>query len=106
MAKIFVLLSVMLLSISAWSQQDIRPASTNITYEMARKIAIDHAVDNVFSEILDAESSMTIVNKHFDKSSYSFCVTAIIDPLICTVEVTVNTESGVASNNQEMNCNQ
>ena len=104
MKKICVLLSIILLSISSWSGALTQSGSKSITYEMARKIAIDHAVDNVFADILDAESSMEVIDVYCDKDYYAFYVTAIISPQVCTVDVVVSKETGKASNTHEMNC--
>lgn len=70
--------------------------------DTAQKIALDFAIDNIFSEILDHDSSVRIISTTQDDNRFTFKILADN----CAVEVIVSKETGMAFNDDPMICNE
>lgn len=70
----------------------------------ASQLALNHALINVFGDILDHDSSVSIAPEGQDENGYNFIVTAKVAPQICSVGVRVSKETGMAFNEKGMSC--
>ena len=70
------------------------------TRKVARQLAFAHAANNVFTEILDHDSSISTTLLNSNPATYIFKVSAEN----CSVEISVSKETGLAWNEEEMVC--
>lgn len=72
----------------------------SISVNEAKKIAVTYASDQIFSEILDHDSSVQVISTNHDQSRFVFKIAAEN----CVVDVIVSTETGMAFNDDPMIC--
>lgn len=77
------------------TELDATPSKTR-----AQQIAREYVLSNVFQDILDSDSSVTIVPQTEDENRFTFVAFAEG----CSVQVVVSKETGMAFNDHPMNC--
>lgn len=92
MKNLVLVITSFIVSFSAMA----REKDSTPSFRSAQKAAMIYATDNVFGDILDHDSKLSVYLESQDSARYTFNVTADIETELCTTKVYVSKELGHA----------